>query len=264
MMIKYFYSDGIEKFGPFTKDELKSQNITRTTKIWHLGLNEWTQLDNVESLNDILFAIPPQLKQIEDKLETEYNKPAKNVPKNSFKLRNKFKRFNWFIGISGGLILSFIIWKLVISQSEVNLKKEIVSNSYNTDENFDVYVKKYYRDLEYYGIFPKKPKEVIIKFSKLDQLDKTTHLHGLSFGGNDDNKIEIYINPSSWSKFSKSMRYYLMYHELSHDILDLKDLEAIDENKGKLMYPELSSYENKNMDEFIESSHALFEEYSKK
>ena len=55
-----------------------------------------------------------------------------------------------------------------------------------------------------------------------------------------------------------------MYHELSHDILDLKDLEAIDENKGKLMYPELSSYENKNMDEFIESSHALFEEHSKK
>jgi len=263
-MIKYFYSDGIEKFGPFTKDELKSQKITRTTKVWYLGLNEWTQLNKVESLNDILVGIPPELKKIEPYQETEYKKPAKNVLKNSFKLQNSSKRFKWFIGISGVLISLFIIWKLVISQSEANLKQEIVANSYSTDENFEVYIKKYYRDLGYFGIYPKKPKEVIIKFSKLDQLDKTTHLHGISYGLNDDSKIEIYINPSSWLKFSKPMRYYLMYHELSHDILDLKDLEAIPENKGKLMYPELSSYDNKNMDEFIESSHALFEEHSKK
>ncbi len=58
------------------------------------------------------------------------------------------------------------------------------------------------------------------------------------------------------------MRYFLMYHELAHDVLNLDDLEAKSLNEGKLMYPAISSYENKNMDEFIENSHALFEKES--
>ena len=78
------------------------------------------------------------------------------------------------------------------------------------------------------GIFrnlPKKPTRTIIKFAKLDQLDNTTHIHAMSFGYDDDSLIEIYINPSTWNKFSKPMRYYLMYHELAHDVLNLDDLE---------------------------------------
>ena len=43
-----------------------------------------------------------------------------------------------------------------------------------------------------------------------------------------------------------------MYHELVHDILNLDDLDAKTWNEGKLMYPEISSYENKTMDDFIE------------
>ena len=58
------------------------------------------------------------------------------------------------------------------------------------------------------------------------------------------------------------MRYFLMYHELAHDVLNLDDLEAMSWNEGKLMYPEISSYEKKNMDDFIESAHALFKEHS--
>jgi hypothetical protein len=262
-MIKYFYTDGIDKFGPFSKEELKSQKITRKTKIWYLGLNEWTQLDEIESLNEILITIPPELQITETIKKKEFRNPKKLIIKNSFLLKNNSTVFRWFLVITVSVSLSFIIWKLVIIQSEVNLKQEVVSNSYNTDEKFDIYVKKYYRDLGYFGIYPKKPKNVVIKFSRLDQLDNTTHLHGISYGINDDSKIEIYINPSSWLKFSKPMRYYLMYHELSHDILNLDDLEALPENKGKLMYPELSSYDNKKMDEFIESSQALFEEQSK-
>jgi len=51
-----------------------------------------------------------------------------------------------------------------------------------------------------------------------------------------------------------------MYHELAHDVLNLDDLEPKSWNEGKLMYPAISSYENKNLDDFIESAHALFEE----
>ncbi len=263
-MIKYFYTNGIDKFGPFSKEELKSQKITRTTKVWHLGLSEWMQLDKVESLNDILIAIPPEIKRKDALNETEHREPPIFLVKKSFKFQKYLMKFKWLLGVAITTIVAIIIWRLAINQSEVNLKQEIVSNSYSADENFEEYIKKYYRDLGIYGIYPKKPKEVIVKFSRLDQIDNSTHIHGVSYGLDDDNKIEIYINPSSWLKFSKPMRYFLIYHELSHDILNLKDLEASPENKGKLMYPELSSYGNKNMDEFIESSHALFEEHSKK
>ena len=53
-----------------------------------------------------------------------------------------------------------------------------------------------------------------------------------------------------------------MYHELAHDVLNLDDLEPESRNEGKLMYPYISSYEKKTMDDFIESTHALFEEQS--
>jgi glycosyltransferase involved in cell wall biosynthesis len=156
----------------------------------------------------------------------------------------------------------FIIYFIVQKKSDI--KTEIIENSYDSYGDFQMYIDKYYRDLEYFGIFPKKPKTTIIKFSKLDQLNNTTHLHGISYGYNDDDRIEIYINESSWKKFSKPMKYFLMYHELSHDLLNVDDLDKVVLNEGRLMYPALYSYGNKNMDDFIESFQALFEEEAKK
>ena len=80
----------------------------------------------------------------------------------------------------------------------------------------------------------------------------------------DDDRIEIYINKSSWDDFNKQKRYYLMYHELSHDVLNLDDLDDSPSNEGKLMYPAISSYELITMDDFIDSFHALFEEIGDK
>jgi hypothetical protein len=60
------------------------------------------------------------------------------------------------------------------------------------------------------------------------------------------------------------MRYFLMYHELAHDVLNVDDLEPIPKNNGKLMYPAIANYEHKNMDDFIESSHELFKEVAAK
>lgn len=266
-MRKYFYTDGVSKFGPFSKDELKSQQLKRSTKVWYYGLEKWTEMSEISDLNDIISTIPPEIKPLKVPTEniiqeTEPKPLEKNIPVYSKPKKSNLSK--WIIGFTILIIVSFIILKLVQKQTEANLYKEIIANSYDGDVDFDIYVEKFYRDLEFYGIFPKKPKTTIIKFSKLDQLDNTTHIHGLSLGHNDDNKIEIYINPSSWQQFTKPMRYFLMYHELAHDVLNLDDLDNKAINEGKLMYPEISSYEKKNMDDFIESFHALFEEHSKK
>ena len=269
-MGKYFYTDGKEKYGPYSKEELRNQPISRTTKVWCYGMDKWTELSQVPELSNVLNSIPPELNTtpsiekesstVEPKTKTE--SIQKVEPKTQiYKGIKKSSTFSkWVIAIIVVIIISLFGYTVIQNQSEVNQYNEIAANSYDSDEDFDMYVQKFYRDLEFYGIFPKKPKVQIIKFSKLDQIDNATHIHGLSFGSGDDNRIEIYINPSTWKQFNKPMRYFLMYHELAHDVLNLDDLEPKSWNEGKLMYPAISSYGNKNMDDFIESVHALFEE----
>lgn len=40
-MKKYFYTDGKDKFGPFTLEELKEKEISRETLVWFQELNDW-------------------------------------------------------------------------------------------------------------------------------------------------------------------------------------------------------------------------------
>jgi glycosyltransferase involved in cell wall biosynthesis len=261
-MRKYFYTDGVNKYGPFSKDELKRQKITRTSKVWYLGLDNWIDLKKVEELDEVFNSIPPELKVESSSLNNISKKENINFHKryNSISEIIKSKVNKWVLRSLVLIFISVLCLVFYRKQSDSNFYNSVVENSYTTDETFEIYIDKFYRDLNYYGILPKKPNEIIIKFSKLDQLDNTTHIHGITFGNNDDNRIEIYINPSSWKKFTRPMRYFLMYHELAHDILNVDDLSAIPVNEGRLMYPAISSYENKNMDEFIESFQVLFKE----
>lgn len=264
-MKKYFYTNGIEKFGPFSIEELKKENITRETKVWFYGLENWTSLSDVEELKAIKIAIPPTLKEKSLKKTEKNNKSNIEdyypIPKQqNSQGKSKYKK-----GVPIIILLTvvFIIGYYFIKGYKNNvLYQKIVDSSYDTSEDFQFYIDKFYRDIGVYGLYPKKPSKKIIKFAKLDQIAQATHYHGISFGSYDDDLIEIYINPSTWKEFNKPMRYYLIYHELAHDVLNLDDLQASTDNEGKLMYPLLLSYENKTMDDFIENSHALFEEIS--
>lgn len=273
-MTKYFYTNGIEKFGPFTFEELKNQQLSRETKIWYYGLNSWTPLLEISELNSFVNSIPPTLplnqeqkKNIEKLIKKEETLETRTavdfVEKKPKKTKTTHK--NWiYISIVVLVIICFIGFFIHKSQQN-KLYNEISKSAYCIDgENFDVYVDKFYRDIGNYGIFPKKPTIKIIKFAKFEHISDATHIHGMSFGKGDEDLIEIYINPNTWEKFNKPMRYFLMYHELAHDVLNVDDLNLTLGNEGKLMYPALESYNEKTMDDFIESSHDFFKEISLK
>lgn len=60
-MKQYYYSDGIEKYGPFTIEELKSHNIKNDTLMWAEGMDDWkpaSELSAISMLFD-LSAPPP-------------------------------------------------------------------------------------------------------------------------------------------------------------------------------------------------------------
>jgi hypothetical protein len=266
-MIKYFYLDGDIKLGPFTKNELIDKNLNRDSRIWFYGLEDWTKLSDIAELKEIFSSLPPDLntrnlQENKEALITHKNQNVISTIEVPKKKKNKNKK--WIIIGLVSLIVVVLIYKSSANQTDSDLYESISKSSYESDVDFQMYVDKFYRDIGVYGIYPKKPKTNIIKFTKLDQLDNTTHIHGLSYGINDDDRIEIYINPSSWKSFNKPMRYFLMYHELAHDILNVDDLEEITINEGKLMYPAIADYEKKDMDDFIESTHSLFEEIAEK
>jgi hypothetical protein len=266
-MKKYFYTNGIDKIGPFTLEELKGKNLSGDTKVWFYGLSSWTFLSEIDELNTVTNSIPPQLKTTAKEDANNINNKLNDFSEEVSQMkklhgRKDVKAFFILMAISAIIIMiGFIFFN---NQKDNKLYLNIVSSSYETDVDFDFYVDKFYRDIGNYGIFPKKPQIKIIKFAKLDQLENATHIHGISYGMKDDDKIEIYINPTTWAKFNKPMRYFLMYHELSHDVLNVDDLENLPINEGKLMYPAIHNYESKNMDDFIESSHKLFQEIADK
>jgi len=262
-MKKYFYTNGVDKIGPFSFEELKKQNLTRDTKVWFYGLYNWTTLSELDELKSIANSIPPQIKvtkpnKIQKNDDSQNVNFEKKIERKPSKNKKSLRRGIIITIISLiVLLISFIIYN---KQQDNELYQKIASSAYETDVDFDFYVDKFYRDINVYGIFPKRPIKKIIKFAKFDHIDNATHYHGVSYGINNDDRIEIYINPTTWEEFNKPMRYYLMYHELAHDVLNLDDLEETPINEGKLMYPAIASYEYITMDDFIENSHALFEE----
>lgn len=164
----------------------------------------------------------------------------------------------FYIGIIFlGLILIMIFGS--IKFSGYNSVKPIRNLSYESNEELKPYIDKFFRDLDNNNVPYIIPQNFIVKFSDLESYKNTSHIHGISLGYEDDDRVEIYINKRSWESFNKTQRYYIVYHELSHDILNLDDLSESDNNYGKIMYPYISKYDNLKMNDFITNMKILFD-----
>jgi hypothetical protein len=97
---KYYLHNGQESIGPFTKEQLKEQKITKDTSVWSEDMNDWKKAGEIDELKIILLTIPP---------------PIYNSPKNEFiKPRKKSCLKYLLIGIF--LIASVAIGSTFISE----------------------------------------------------------------------------------------------------------------------------------------------------
>lgn len=87
-MKKYFYSDGKEKHGPLSLDELKQEDISKHTLIWFEGLDDWTPAGELDELKPILELQPPPILN-EEKIESgePVEKTVEATEKNESKSR---------------------------------------------------------------------------------------------------------------------------------------------------------------------------------
>lgn len=100
LMKKYFYSDGKEKFGPFSFEELKNEKITKDTLIWFEGLEDWKSAKDISEFEEIFKLIPPPI--IPEKMDLkntssqlDYQGGEANVTDNHSGAQN-FKRRGMF------------------------------------------------------------------------------------------------------------------------------------------------------------------------
>lgn len=57
----FYYSDGKNQFGPFSKEEMKSKSIQADTLVWFEGLTEWKRAKDVPEMKEFLPVAPPPL-----------------------------------------------------------------------------------------------------------------------------------------------------------------------------------------------------------
>ena len=128
-MKKYYLHDGKQQEGPFDIDELKAKNLNRDTPIWFEGLNEWTTINNVDELKDIITAIPPPFATAMasppsiQKLRNE-QKPFEN------KSVNKSSLFRNLLILAGIIVIIFVgsfIYNQMEHQEAENYRQNIIN-----------------------------------------------------------------------------------------------------------------------------------------
>ena len=59
MSQKYYYTNGTERFGPYSIEELANKGINRTTKVWKEGLDNWVDAQDISELKTLFEYEPP-------------------------------------------------------------------------------------------------------------------------------------------------------------------------------------------------------------
>lgn len=242
--LKYYYVSNGKSVGPFFYKEFIRLQLSEDTLIWYTGAKEWRPQREIDFLHSSNVAAVEQTStRREDTIRFKWSKKRLCV-----------------VGVIGVLIVA-IFGTVRRCPTDASMRRVLAENAYESQELYP-YLEKFYRDVEFFGINKRKSMSVSIKMAPMQYFENTKDYHGVSFGYQNDDIIEIYINEDSWKHFNRAQKYALMYHELAHDILNVDDLPNTPENYNKLMAPVLSRFDHLTMDQFIDMSHELFYEIS--
>src|SRR6266545_2268079 len=95
-MKKFFTHNGTVQEGPFDAQELKSQQITRETMVWHEGLDKWVKAGDLPELKETFSNPPPFKVAIEPPSfpkETQRKAELLSKPKKEKSLASRVRNF---------------------------------------------------------------------------------------------------------------------------------------------------------------------------
>ena len=110
----------------------------------------------------------------------------------------------------------------------------------------DKLVEVFLADCRDHSIYIQHPQYVRATFEPLEG-----ELIALAFKMNVDDEIEIKVDPENWSRSSLAKKWYILYHELGHDVLNLEHGQG-----GKMMF----NFANKEYrwEEFLADKEKMF------
>ena len=149
---------------------------------------------------------------------------------------------------SESLVKSFEITDRRIDQFIVNGNDFRKINTYQLDQMIDVF----FDDCEANNIFINRDQNILTEFK---ELEGTTL--ALAYGIENDKNIAIQVDPVEWDKASLARKWYTIYHELGHDVLNLYHGDG-----GKMMFNFADI--DYSWNQFFEDKKFMFDIYKKK
>jgi hypothetical protein len=111
-MRTYYINNGDKNGGPFTMEELKSQQIKENTLVWCQGMDEWKPAINLADFKPFFAALPPTVKQSAPSPEMEEIETTKTI----FGLRKSY----FFLALAFSAIMITISALTIIQNNKRN------------------------------------------------------------------------------------------------------------------------------------------------
>jgi hypothetical protein len=133
-MVKYYLHDGIQEQGPFDFEELKSKNVTKDTKVWHEGLDNWKTAAEISELKDLLIRkTPPPLNATIEEVKPPKLKEERDPNLNKVKkIRSKLYLFIIICILIISSIVGWLIYQNVENGETIESLSEQISSQYET------------------------------------------------------------------------------------------------------------------------------------
>lgn len=134
-MKEYYIFINEEQLGPFNIDELKAKKLSRETKVWFEGLEDWKNASEIDELKKILNSIPPPINSFASKPPTPKieNKQTNSTEPEDDDETPKILglKKNVFYGVLGGLI--FLIGIIYFNNLQENNRIELMQQNQQTE-----------------------------------------------------------------------------------------------------------------------------------
>lgn len=113
-MRTYYINNGNENGGPFTLDELKNQQLNKTTLVWYQGMDEWKYAVDIIDFKPFFTVVPPPIKRATPTQKIEPIEPSETIL--------GLKKSYFFLVIT---FLAIMITVLVLTIIQNNKKNEL-------------------------------------------------------------------------------------------------------------------------------------------
>jgi hypothetical protein len=132
-MKKYYLHNGIASSGPFSLEDLKIKQITKTTPVWFEGMEKWKYAKDLEELHPLLNEVASPLSQEKEMHYNETQSHSKESKNTIFGISK-----NTFLATS--LILFLIIFTLIFNVFQKQRSEELEAKNKKTENENQQYL----------------------------------------------------------------------------------------------------------------------------